>query len=166
MSLDFLTSKFIINEHNFKTPIIVTGAGGCIGSWVLSILTKSKIPCVGFDLSESKRRLNLILGDDAKNVAWEKNDVTNYPKLLNLVKKYNPSAIIHLAGLQVPFCAADPALGARVNVEGTINVFEACREIGLKRIVYASSVASLGMPPGGKWKDCLLYTSPSPRDLP
>mgnify|MGYP005694436337 CR=1 FL=1 len=49
MSLDFLTSKFIINEHDFKTPIIVTGAGGCIGSWVLSILTKSKIPCVGFD---------------------------------------------------------------------------------------------------------------------
>ena len=153
MSLDFLTSKFIINEHDFKTPIIVTGAGGCIGSWVLSILTKSKIPCVGFDLSESKRRLNLILGDDAENVPWEKNDVTNYPELLNLVKKYNPSAIIHLAGLQVPFCAADPALGARVNVEGTINVFEACREIGLRRIVYASSVASLGMPPGGKWKE-------------
>ena len=48
----------------------------------------------------------------------------------------------------MPFCAADPALGARVNVEGTINVFEACREIGLRRIVYASSVASLGMPPG------------------
>ena len=153
MSLDFLTSKFIINEHDFKTPIIVTGAGGCIGSWVLSILTKSKIPCVGFDLSESKRRLNLILGDDAEKVPWEKNDVTNYPELLNLVKKYNPSAIIHLAGLQVPFCAADPALGARVNVEGTINVFEVCRKIGLRRIVYASSVASLGMPPGGKWKE-------------
>ena len=153
MSLDFLTSKFIIKEHDFKTPIIVTGAGGCIGSWVLSILTKSKIPCVGFDLSESKRRLNLILGDDAENVPWEKNDVTNYPELLNLVKKHNPSAIIHLAGLQVPFCAADPALGARVNVEGTINVFEVCRKIGLRRIVYASSVASLGMPPGGKWKE-------------
>ena len=86
MSLDFLISKFIVNEHDFKTPIIVTGAGGCIGSWVLSILTKSKIPCVGFDLSESKRRLNLILGDDAENVSWEKNDVTNYPNLLNLVK--------------------------------------------------------------------------------
>ena len=53
----------------------------------------------------------------------------------------------------MPFCAADPALGARVNVEGTINVFEACREIGLRRIVYASSVASLGMPPGGEWKE-------------
>ncbi len=153
MNLDFLTNKFIINEHDFKTPIIVTGAGGCIGSWVLSILTKSKIPCVGFDLSESKRRLKLILGDDAEKVYWEKNDITNYNEFVSLVKKYNPSAIIHLAGLQVPFCAADPALGARVNVEGTINVFEALREVGLKRIVYASSVASLGMPPGGKWRE-------------
>ena len=30
MSLDFLTDKFIINKHDFQTPIIVTGAGGCI----------------------------------------------------------------------------------------------------------------------------------------
>src|SRR2546425_4677243 len=32
--------------------------------------------------------------------------------------------IIHLAALQVPACAADPPLGARVNVVGTLNAFE------------------------------------------
>jgi len=155
MNLDFLLKSFLINQHDFKSPVVVTGADGCIGSWVLSILTKSNIPCVGFDLSESKRRLTLILGEEAEKVQWEKSDITQYKEFLNLLKKYNPSAIIHLAGLQVPFCAADPALGARVNVEGTINVFESARTIGLKKIVYASSVASLGMPPGGKWKETL-----------
>ena len=46
-------------------------------------------------------------------------------------------------------------MGARVNVEGTINVLQTARELGLKRTVYASSVAALGMPPGGDWKETL-----------
>ncbi|MCU1493767.1 MAG: NAD-dependent epimerase/dehydratase [Acidimicrobiaceae bacterium] len=53
--------------------------------------------------------------------------------------------IVHLAGLQVPFCAANPPLGAFVNVVGTVNLFEAARasdrRIGL---VYASSAAVCG----------------------
>jgi nucleoside-diphosphate-sugar epimerase len=53
-------------------------------------------------------------------------------------------AIIHLAALQVPFCKADPIAGARVNVVGTVNVFEAARKHAIKRIAYASSVAALG----------------------
>ena len=37
------------------------------------------------------------------------------------------TSIIHLAALQVPFCKADPVLGAQVNVVGTVNVFEAVK---------------------------------------
>ncbi|MBV9790033.1 MAG: SDR family oxidoreductase, partial [Chloroflexi bacterium] len=53
--------------------------------------------------------------------------------------------IIHLAALQVPFCKADPSLGARVNVVGTANVFEAVKRHGLQRVVYASSAAVYGI---------------------
>jgi len=53
--------------------------------------------------------------------------------------------VIHLAGLQVPTCKADPVTGALVNVAGTLNVFEAARQLGLKRVVYASSAAVYGM---------------------
>jgi len=55
-----------------------------------------------------------------------------------------PCAIIHLAALQVPFCKADPVAGAKVNVVGTVNVFEAARQLGIKRFAYASSVAAHG----------------------
>jgi nucleoside-diphosphate-sugar epimerase len=75
--------------------------------------------------------------------------------LKKIIISYNPSAIIHLAGLQVPFCTANPALGARVNVEGTINILEIAKEVNIKRTVYASSVAALGMPPKGPWKETL-----------
>ena len=51
--------------------------------------------------------------------------------------------MIHLAALQVPFCRADPPLGARVNVLGTVNVFEAAKaRPHLAPITYASSIAA------------------------
>ena len=53
--------------------------------------------------------------------------------------------VIHLAGLQVPICKADPVGGALVNVVGTLNVFEAARTIGVKNVVYASSAAVYGL---------------------
>jgi nucleoside-diphosphate-sugar epimerase len=53
--------------------------------------------------------------------------------------------VIHLAGLQVPVCKADPVGGALVNVVGTLNVFEAARTIGVRSVVYASSAAVYGL---------------------
>jgi len=51
--------------------------------------------------------------------------------------------VIHLAALQVPFVRADPPLGARVNLLGTVNVFEAAKRRRLAPTVYASSIAAL-----------------------
>ena len=155
LSLDFLLDDFLIKTNNFNNPIIVTGAGGCIGSWIMSILYKSGIECIGLDLSDNKHRAKLILGEEVSNLKWEKCDITNYKDLKQIFVKNKPSAIIHLAGLQVPFCASDPSLGARVNVEGTINILQLAKEMGIKRTVYASSVAALGMPPQGPWKETL-----------
>ena len=50
-----------------------------------------------------------------------------------------------MAAMQMPFCQADPVLGARVNVEGTVNMFEAVKACGLKKLVYASSTAVYGL---------------------
>lgn len=59
------------------------------------------------------------------------------------------------AGRQVPHCAANPALGARVNVEGTVNVLEAARHNGIKRVLLASSVAIRAFPAGSGFNDTL-----------
>jgi nucleoside-diphosphate-sugar epimerase len=54
--------------------------------------------------------------------------------------------VIHLAALQVPFCAADPPRGALVNVVGTVNVFEAVKGTAAAEhpVVYSSSIAAYG----------------------
>ena len=59
--------------------------------------------------------------------------------------------MIHLAALQVPFCKAYPVAGAKANVVGTVNVLEAARHQGLKRVAYASSIAAHSFLPGRAW---------------
>jgi len=137
--------RFSIDQESFPGPVVVTGAGGCIGSWVLALLARSGVEVCAFDLSDDKRRPRLLMPErDLEKVQWRTGDIADSRAVAGLLEAVRPSAIIHLAALQVPFCKADPVAGARVNVVGTVNVFEAARRLGLKRIAYASSIAAYG----------------------
>ena len=52
--------------------------------------------------------------------------------------------VINLAGLMTPDCSSNPILGAKVNLLGSINVFEALIENNIKFLVYASSAGVFG----------------------
>ena len=124
-------------------PVLVTGAGGCIGSWVVAMLVNAGVDTAVLDLSDDRRRAALLMDDEAlAKVRWLTGDVSETASVGAAVESVRPRAIIHLAGLQVPFCKADPVLGARVNVIGTLNVLEAARQHGIRRVAYASSVAA------------------------
>ncbi len=124
---------------------MVTGAGGCIGSWVLALLARAGVPACALDLSEDERRPRLLMSEDElKKVQWRTGDISDTAAVLQILEAVRPSAIIHLAALQVPFCKADPVAGAKVNVVGTVNIFEAARRLGIKRLAYASSIAAYG----------------------
>lgn len=145
-----LTEPFLVDPNRITGSVLVTGAGGCIGSWTVAILERSGVEVVAFDLRDDRTRLSLLIGNDAaQDVKWETGDISDYERLNEVCRRHEITGIIHLAGLMIPFCKADPAMGARVNVEGTINVLEAARHNGLKRLSYASSSAIHGMPPGG-----------------
>lgn len=130
--------------------ILVTGAGGCIGAWTIKRLTDSGDQPVAFDLSRNRRRLAL-LDDRADSVPWETGDIADDKRVMKVFHDHKPDAVIHLAALQVPFCKADPVAGARVNVVGTVNILQAARECGVRRVAYASSVASPAMDESAKW---------------
>ena len=139
-----------------KAPVLVFGAGGCIGAWVMQRLRAAKIPAVAFDLSSDRRRLALLCGGaNAEAEIWETGDIADFARVHEVFVRHRPSVVIHLAALQVPFCAADPVLGARVNVLGCVNVFEAARRCGVKKIAYASSVAAAAMGEKSPWKQTL-----------
>ncbi len=125
---------------------LVTGALGCIGAWVVRNLIREGIPTSIFDLASDPRRLRLIMTEDELAcVRLLAGDITDLAAVEEALEQTEATRVIHLAGLQVPFCKADPPLGARVNVVGTVNVFEAAKRRGLRRVVYASSAAVYGI---------------------
>ena len=136
---------------------LVTGAHGCIGAWVVHELVRTNREVVAFDLSSDPRRLRLLLGDEAAEVPHVVGDITDGAALEHVIDEHGVTNVVHLAALQVPFVRADPPVGARVNVVGTINVFEAAKRRELAPVVYASSVAALDRDGGTAGPPTTLY---------
>src|ERR1051326_7011632 len=123
----------------------ITGAQGCIGSWIVKALIERGDAAVVFDRSEDARRLNAIMEpSQVQRVRFISGDITDVSAVRCAVDASNARRVIHLAGLQVPTCKADPVAGAFLNVIGTLNVFESARTIGVERVIYASSAAVFG----------------------
>jgi len=126
---------------------LVTGAMGCIGAWVVTNLVREGISTAVFDLSDNPHRMQLIMSqDEIDRVRFVSGDITDLAAVEQALAQSRATHVIHLAALQVPFCRADPVLGARVNVVGTVNMLEAVRRAGdqVRGLAYASSVAALG----------------------
>ena len=123
----------------------ITGAQGCIGSWIVKTLAERGDAPVVFDRSDDRRRVEAIMRPrDLDRVRFVSGDITDVSAVRSALEGSSARRIIHLAGLQVPTCRADPVAGAFVNVIGTLNLFESAKAIGVERVVYASSAAVFG----------------------
>lgn len=129
------------------STFLVTGSMGCIGAWTVAELVRVGEEVVSFDLSDNRSRLDLVLDRKAQEaITFVQGDLTDTAAVKSAVVEHGVDRIVHLAALQVPFCKADPVLGSRVNVTGTVNVFEAARQAGVPRVAFASSIAVYGPP--------------------
>jgi nucleoside-diphosphate-sugar epimerase len=145
---------FVVLDETFtaRTSIVrvlLTGGYGCIGSWIARNLLERGDQVWIYDLKEDPKRLRLLLSDEQiRQVGYVPGDVTDLEKLKGALRSNHISHVVHLAGLQVPTCRANPILGAKVNVLGTLAVFEAVRECQgqIQRLLYASSAAVFGPP--------------------
>jgi len=130
--------------------ILVTGAFGCIGAWVVKRLLAAGERPVVYDLGDDPWRMRMIVGPERLNdVAMIRGDIADRDAVVRVVGEHDITRIIHLAAWQVPLCRQDPSRGALVNVVGTANVFEAAKahRERVSRVVYFSSAAVFG-PPG------------------
>lgn len=126
---------------------LVTGALGCIGAWTVRALVSEGVPVVAFDLGRDRRRLAQIMtADELAAVTFVVGDITNLDGIRATLDDEAITNVIHLAALQVPFCRADPPLGALVNVVGTANVFEAVKRSPsvTAPLVFTSSIGMFG----------------------
>lgn len=124
---------------------LVTGATGCIGAWTVRNLAREGCFTCALVRNGSLHRLRLIMNEDEiAKIRLVTGDITDLGAIQRALSEHGITHIIHLAAMQLPFCKADPPLGAAVNVQGTVNVFEAAKHHGVGHVVYASSTAVYG----------------------
>jgi UDP-glucose 4-epimerase len=118
---------------------LVTGGAGFIGSNVVdALVARGDEVTVVDDISTGKRE-NL---DDAIASGAElvEADIRDAEAMREIAGRAQPEVVFHLAAqIDVRKSTADPAWDARINVEGTINLLEAARAAGARRLINTST---------------------------
>ncbi|GGJ59407.1 NAD-dependent epimerase/dehydratase family protein [Streptomyces brasiliensis] len=119
-------------EHSsgITRPVLITGAAGAVGT-----ILRQGLPGLGWQL----RCFDVAPPDPPDDVPWLLGDISDRRRLVEAMR--GAGAVIHLAG--IPHEADFPRL-LHTNIDGTYQVFEAAREAGVTRVLYASSNHAVG----------------------
>lgn len=122
--------------------ILVTGGKGFIGAWVIRRLWRAGLDVRVFDVADVRELLEAVAGRPSNRLEWVVGDIVDPDQVMRATKGCD--GVIHLAGILTPACQANPLLGAKVNLLGTLNVFDAALAHGARRVVYTSSAGVFG----------------------
>ena len=122
--------------------IIIFGGCGFLGSWIVKAFLKKGYSVSIFDLKIQNELLSHVIGEEINKIKFINGDITNFDQVQEATN--NMDYVINLAGLMTPDCISNPILGAKVNLLGSINVFEALKKNNIKFLVYASSAGVFG----------------------
>ena len=130
--------------------LVVTGATGLLGNVLVRTLTSEAAGPVRV-LARPTSDLSPLAGLDVEVVTGDVRDPAS------LVSAFaGADVVFHLAGI-VSIARGGLRELRETNVEGTRNVLRACREAGVRRLVYCSSIHAFVVPPPG---ECLTEESP------
>ncbi|MFG1222938.1 NAD-dependent epimerase/dehydratase family protein [Xanthobacter wiegelii] len=123
--------------------ILVTGASGWLGSAIVEALLKRGDAVVATDIAVSPAIA--ALAAHRPQLATAIADLGEWHQVMRLFETHRPDAVIHAAAIVGVVQAADiPIKAQRVNVEGSINLFEAMRLGGVKRVIHISTEETYG----------------------
>ncbi len=123
-----------------KPKLLVTGGTGYVGSFTVRAL-QDKYEILIVD--------NLLYGheDAVPNIKVVKLDLSNGPRLKELMAEYKPEAVVHFAAyIQAGESVTNPTKYFVNNVSGSLNLLNAMVEAGVKKMVFSSSAAVYGNP--------------------
>jgi len=123
--------------------VLITGGYGFIGKFVCNTFRNADHDVMSVDKTGGNKKIDIT---DKEHLEW-------------IFREYDPTAVIHLAAL-----AGAPGRGGsaesgknpyeffRVNFLGTLNVFESCRQFGVKKVIHMSSFSPYGVTRGVIWE--------------
>lgn len=126
---------------------LITGGSGCVGSYLIRDLLARGSKVINYDFSPNNRILSQVIPAEAlPEVVSISGDVTDLPHLSRVIAEHKVEAIFHLASLQIPASNANPYVAERINIGGLLNVLEAARLLGVRKVIWSSSIAVFGTP--------------------
>ncbi len=115
--------------------IFITGAG-MIGCHAARELLQRGDEVTIFDLNPRQEYVQRVVGSDVRLV---RGDVRELPGVLEAIQIARPDVVIHTAGLIGSAAQEVPYRGFQTNIVGTMNVAEAVRLAGVRRLVHSST---------------------------
>jgi UDP-glucose 4-epimerase len=119
--------------------VLITGGSGLIGWCATEMLVEQGHEVVVFDLRPNLANLHRVLD----KVTVVTGDVTDLARLLHVMKRHRIDHVLHLAAFIAHESQLDPGGAFKVNVVGTTNIFDAALMMGVRRVVWTSSVTAL-----------------------
>jgi nucleoside-diphosphate-sugar epimerase len=117
--------------------VLITGAG-MVGAHLAQLLGEQGDEVTLFELSPVLPYVSRFV--DLERVRLIRGDVTNVPDLVGALQQSGAEAVVHTAALLGAAVDNAPYTAHKVNVDGTVNVVEAARLCGVRRIVYTSTM--------------------------
>ena len=117
--------------------ILITGGRGWVGTGLAHRLAERGEDLIMFDIAPQIERVA-----DIKNYVG---DQKVWPEVLNIVMENNVEGIFHLGALPSFLSERNPWACYETNVVGIMNVLEAARLFGVKRLVFTSSMGTYGL---------------------
>ncbi|MBI9020403.1 MAG: NAD-dependent epimerase [Verrucomicrobia bacterium] len=130
--------------------IFVTGAAGFVGSYVAESLLNDGHEVVGFDNYNDYYDVRLKEARSARlegrdGFTMVRGDLADFQPLTSIFQQHKPDRVCHLAAQAgVRYSIENPAAYQQSNLEGHLNILEACRHSDVDRLVYASSSSVYG----------------------
>lgn len=118
--------------------VLVTGGGGFLGCAITEALAARGDEVIAFDVTIGPR-LQRLAAEHA-SIETVPGEITEWPHLAQIMARARPEKVVHCAAIVgVSASVGAPLLTMRVNVEGALNLFEAMRLFGVRRVVNLST---------------------------